>query len=324
MKAMVCRRYGSPDALHPEEVETPIPGDGEVLVRVRACSVNTIDWHFLTGKPILVRLQYGMLRPRSPVLGYDFAGRVERVGGSVTRFAAGDEVFGGVGLGLGAFAEYVCIREDAFMARRPAALSFEQAAAVPGAGVAALIGLRERGGARPGQRILVNGASGGVGTFAVQIARALGAEVTGVCSTRNLEMVCRLGAHHVIDYTREDFTRNGGSYDLVLDNVGNRTATELLRPVRAGGRVVVLGFTSMRLMLQQSLLGPWAARARGVDWSKPASEEPGPEHAETLRTFLEDGDVVPEIEASYSFEQIPDAMRHIMTGHARSKLVVSM
>ena len=231
MNAMVCRRYGPPEVLHMEPRERPVPAHNEVLVRVRASSVNAIDWHFLTGKPFLVRLQYGLLRPRNAVLGYDFAGLVEEVGSQVTRFGRGDEVFGGVGLGLGAFAEYVCIREDAFIATKPATTSFEQAAAVPGAGVAALLGLRERGHVRSGQRVLVNGASGGVGTFAVQIARALGAEVTGVCSTRNADMVRSLGADRVIDYTRQDFTRNGGSYDLLLDNVGNRTAAALLRPV---------------------------------------------------------------------------------------------
>ena len=260
MKAMVSRRYGSPDVLRLEELEAPVPRANEILVRVRATSVNAVDWHFLTGTPILVRLQYGLRRPRSPILGYDFAGRVEAVGGAVTRFAPGDEVFGGTDFSLGTFAEYVRVAADGFVAKKPAGVTFEQAAAVPGAAVAALIGLRERGRVRPGQRVLINGASGGTGTFAVQIARAMGARVTGVCSTRNVEMVRRLGAEDVVDYTREDFTRRGEIYDLLLDNVGNRSVPAMLRCLRPGGTVAVVGFTSMALMLQQSLLGPLAAR----------------------------------------------------------------
>lgn len=324
MRAMTSRRYGSPDVLRLEEVETPVPGPNELLVRVRASSVNAVDWHFLTGRPILVRLQYGLLRPRNAVLGYDFAGRVEQVGSGVTRFAPGDEVFGGLDFGLGAFAEYVCLPEDGFVARKPANLTFEQAASVPGAAVAALIGLRERGGLQPGQRVLINGASGGVGTFAVQIARALGGKVAGVCSTRNVEMVRKLGADHVVDYTREDFTRTGETCDLLLDNVGNRTVSDMLRVLGPGGTVVVVGFTNMRLMLQQSVLGPRAARARGVTWSPPSSVEPGPEHAETLAGLLEHGDIVPEVETRYPFEQLPDALRHILTGRARAKISVTM
>jgi NADPH:quinone reductase-like Zn-dependent oxidoreductase len=325
MKAMTCRKYGGPDVLRLEEIERPEPGSNELRVRVKASSVNAVDWHFLRGKPVLVRLQYGLLRPKNTILGYDFAGTVEAVGGGVTRFQPGDDVFGGTeGFGLGGFAEYACIPEDGFVARKPGNVTFEQAAAVPGAAVAALIGLRERGGVRSGQTVLVNGASGGVGTFAVQIAKAFGARVTGVCSTRNVEMVRRLGAGHVVDYTRDDFTRTGETYDLLLDNVGNRRVADMLRTVRPGGTVVIVGFTNMRLMLQQSIRGPGAAKARDVTWSKPASEEPGPEHADTLAELLETGRVVPEIEATYPLNELPAAMRRFETEHARSKIVITM
>jgi len=324
MRAMVCRRYGSPDVLGLEDVERPVPKPSEILVRVAASSVNAADWHFLRGKPILVRLQYGFLRPKNTILGYDFAGRVETVGRNVTRFEPGDDVFGGLGFGLGAFAEYACIPEDGFLARKPDNLTFEQAAAVPGGAVPALIGLRERGRVRPGQAVLVNGSSGSVGTFAVQIAKALGAEVTAVCSTRNVEMVRRLGADDVVDYTNADFARLGRQWDLLLDNVGNRSVRDMVRAVRAGGAVAIVGFTNMRLMLQQSILGPRAAKKHGINWSPPDSREPGPEHADALKVMLENGSVVPEIEARYTLEQLPDAMRHIETGHARAKIVVTI
>jgi NADPH:quinone reductase-like Zn-dependent oxidoreductase len=321
---MVCRTYGAPDVLRLEEMDAPVPGPGELLVRVRASSVNAIDWHFLRGSPVLVRLRYGLRRPRNTILGYDFAGTVETVGESVTRFRRGDDVFGGMGLGLGAFAEYACVPADGFVARKPTNLSFEAAATVPGAAVAALIGLRERGRLRPGHRVLVNGASGGTGTFAVQIARAMGAQVTGVCSTGNVETVRRLGASRVVDYTLEDFTRIAEGYDLLLDNVGNRAPRDMVRVVRPGGSVVIVGFTRMGLMLRQSLLGPRLARRRGIRWSKPASEEPGPEHADTLRRFLEAGTVVPAIETTYPFHELPAALRHIETGHARAKIGIRM
>ncbi|MEJ2215741.1 MAG: NAD(P)-dependent alcohol dehydrogenase [Gemmatimonadota bacterium] len=324
MKAMTCRKYGSPDILRLEEVDKPVPRPGELLVRVKASSVNAVDWHFLRGKPILVRLQYGFLRPKNTILGYDFAGTVDAVGDGVMRFQPGDDVFGGTGFGLGAFAEYARAPADGFVARKPDNVTFQQAAAVPGAAVAALIGLRERGRVQAGQTVLVNGASGGVGTFAVQIAKSFGAEVIGVCSTRNVDMVERLGASHVVDYTRDDFTRAGETYDLLMDNVGNRTVPDMLRAVRPGGTVVVVGFTSMRLMLQQSIRGPGAAKARGITWSKPASEEPGSEHADTLKHLLETRRIVPEIEATYPLEELPAAMRRFETEHSRSKIVVTM
>src|SRR5438067_9173402 len=222
MRAMVYHTYGSPDVLKLEEVQKPVPQDDEVLVQVHATSVNAGDWHLLRAKPFLMRFMgFGLIKPKHTILGSDIAGRVEVVGRNVTQFQVGDEVFVDLsGCGFGGFAEYVCARENA-LALKPANLSFEEAAAVPSAGVTALQGLREKGQIQPGQKVLINGASGGVGTFAVQIAKSFGAEVTGVCSTRNVDMVRSIGADQVIEYTQEDFTKSAERYDLILDNVGN-------------------------------------------------------------------------------------------------------
>ena len=215
MKAIVCRKYGSPDVLRLEELEKPTPKDHEVLLKVHAASANAGDWHLLRGEPFPVRLMFGLLKPRHKILGADVAGRVAAVGRNVSEFQPGDEVFGDISVcGFGAFAEYVCVTENALVLK-PANLSFEEAAAAPAAAVTALQGLR-KGQIQPGQKVLVNGASGGVGTFAVQIAKSFGTDVTGVCSTRNLDRVRSIGADHVIDYTREDFTQNGRRYDLIL------------------------------------------------------------------------------------------------------------
>jgi len=324
MKAMVYRRYGSPDNLHLEEVKKPVPGDNQLLVKVKASSVNALDWHFLRGKPILVRLQYGLLRPKVKVLGYDMAGIVEDIGKDVTQFKPGDEVFGGLGFGLGGFAEYACINEKGFVARKPGNISFEQAAAVPAAAVTALIGIQDRGMARSGQSVLINGSTGGVGTFAVQIAKALGMEVTGVCSTRKKDMVRSLGADYVIDYTRDDFSKIGRYYDLLLDNVGNRNVTDMLHVIRPGGTCVIVGFTGIGNMLRQSIFGPLRSKAQGIRWDKPASGEPSLDHANYLKELLETGMVVPLIEKQYSLENLPDALRHIETGHAKAKIVIKI
>ncbi|HZW59047.1 MAG TPA: NAD(P)-dependent alcohol dehydrogenase, partial [Woeseiaceae bacterium] len=224
MQAVHFRCYGSPDVLTLEDTAKPTPGDGDVLVRVAAAAVNPLDWHYLRGKPYLVRLFTGIGRPKNSRLGVDFSGTVEAVGNGVTRFKPGDEVFGGA---RGAFAEYVTVSEDGAIAAKPANLSHKHAASVAIAAITALQGLRDQGQIAAGQRVLINGASGGVGTFAVQIAKAYGAEVTGVCSTRNLAMVRSIGADHVIDYTREDFTRSGKRYDLILDMVGNHSLLDI-------------------------------------------------------------------------------------------------
>ncbi len=227
MKAIVYHNYGSPDVLRLEEIEKPVPNDNQVLVKVRAASVNPLDWHYMEGTPYIVRLiDSGLLKPKVTRLGVDFAGTVEAVGKNVTQFKPGEEVFGGK---TGAFAEYVCVLADRAVVLKPATITFEQAASVPIAAITALQGLRDKGKVQPGQKVLINGASGGVGTFAVQIAKSFGADVTGVCSTRNEEMVRSIGADRVIDYTKEDFTKSGQRYDLILDNVGNHSLLECRR-----------------------------------------------------------------------------------------------
>src|SRR3989454_3134355 len=241
VKAIIRQKYGSPDVLELTEVETPAPKDNEVLVEIHAASANPLDWHYMRGAPFLARLGEGLRKPRDTRLGVDIAGRVEAVGNNVTQFQPGDEVFG---VCAGGFAEFASARENK-LALKPANISFEEAAAVPVAAITAVQGLRDKGKIQPGQKVLVNGASGGVGTFAVQIARSFGTEVTGVCSTRNLDMVRSIGADHVIDYTQEDFTKNGQRYDLIYDAVGNRSVSAYKRALRAQGTCAIAGFTTL-------------------------------------------------------------------------------
>lgn len=244
MRAVVRHAYGGPEVLRVEAVEKPVPTDDQLRIRVHAASINPLDWHYLRGAPYLMRLDSGLTRPTSPRLGVDFAGTVEAVGRNVSGFKPGDEVFGGRN---GALAEYVCVSPRAVVAK-PANVTFEQAAAVPIAAVTALQGLRDRGKLRAGEKVLINGASGGVGTFAVQIAKVLGAEVTGVCSTRNVELVRSLGADRVVDYTRETFTEGAERYDLILDMVGNHDLLDLRRVLKPEGRYVMIGGSSGRWM----------------------------------------------------------------------------
>jgi NADPH:quinone reductase-like Zn-dependent oxidoreductase len=238
MKGIVHRCYGSPDVVRYEDLSKPTPMDDEVLVRVRAASVNPLDWHYLEGTPYLVRIDGGFGKPENPRLGVDFAGTVEAVGSKITRFKPGDAVFGGK---FGAFAQYVTVREERAIAAKPDNISFEQAASAPIAALTALQALRDKGHIRAGQKVLINGASGGVGTFAVQIAKSLGAEVTGVCSTKNVDLVRSLGADHVIDYTREDFTKGAERYDLIVDNVGTHSVLEYKRVLKPAGLYVMIG-----------------------------------------------------------------------------------
>ena len=324
MKAMICTKYGSPDVLQLVEVEKPVPKDNELLVKVRAASVNALDWHFMRGKPFLVRLQYGFFRPKNRMMGYDIAGQVEAAGKNVTQFKLGDEVFGGLGFGLGDFAEYACIAEDGFVALKPSGTTFEEAAAVPAAAATALKGLRDKGHIQSGQKVLINGAAGGVGTFSVQIAKSFGAEVTGVCSSKNLDMVRSIGADKVIDYTKEDFTRNGQTYDLVLDNVGNRSVSDLMRTLNPTGTCVIVGFTSMGRMLMQSILAPMVSKAAGRKILSASSEKPNREEIHFLRGLLESRKVVPTIDRQYPLEQLAEAIGYVETGHARAKVVITM
>ena len=263
MKAIVYSEYGSPDVLQFKDIDKPTPKDNQVLVKVHAASANPADWHTMRGAPFLARLVNGFFKPKNPRLGADLAGQVEAVGSSVTQFQVGDAVFGCLSLNeMGSFAEYVCAHEETF-ALKPAEMTFEQAAAVPLAALTALQGLRNQGQIQPGQKVLVNGASGGVGTFAVQIAKSFGAEVTGVSSTRNLEMVRSIGADHVIDYTQEDFTNNGQQYDLIYCAVGNRSITDYQRALKPQGVCVVAGFTSLRRLFEHMILGPRRSKVGG-------------------------------------------------------------
>ncbi|MFD5318132.1 NAD(P)-dependent alcohol dehydrogenase [Streptomyces sp. NPDC127098] len=326
MKAVVQDRYGSPDVLEVRDVATPVPGDHEVLVRVRAASVNALDWHFMRGDPYVMRLGVGFRGPRVTVRGADFAGVVAAVGGAVEGLAPGDEVFGEAGVG-GAFAEYACARDTA-VELKPPSLTFEQAAAMPLAANTALVGLRDVARVRAGQRVLINGASGGVGTFAVQLAKAFGAEVTGVCRTRNVELVGSLGADHVVDYTREDFTRGERRYDVVLDLVGNRPLSALRRPLTPTGTLVLSGggtseggslLGPMGLFLRRRLLNPFVGHRLVELPAKPSRA-----NLVALRELVEAGRLTPVVDRTYPLEEAAEAIRYVEVEHARAKVVLTV
>jgi len=324
MKAICQDRYGSPDVLSLRDVTKPVPGDDEVLVRVRAASVNAYDWHYMRGDPLLpARMAFGLRGPRKAVRGRDFAGVVEAVGGDIDRFAVGDEVFGEAD---GTFAEFVCVPDDTVGAK-PGNLTFEEAATLPLAAHTAVAGLRDRGEVKPGQTVLVIGASGGVGTFAVQYAAHLGAEVTGVCSARNAEQVRAQGAAHVIDYTKEDFARGEHRYDVVLDLVGTRPIRVLRRAVAPGGTLVVGGggkpgklLGAAALTLAAVVTAPFV-RERVRPLTGPA---PSREGLARLKELAEAGVLRPVIERTYPLESAPDAIRYMENEHARGKLVVTI
>ncbi|KAB1139032.1 NAD(P)-dependent alcohol dehydrogenase [Streptomyces luteolifulvus] len=331
MKAVVQDRYGSPDTLAIRQVPQPVPTDNQVLVSVRAAAVNAYDWHVMRGDPYLARVMlpsvFGRSGPKKKIRGRDFAGRVEAVGKDVTRFRPGDEVYGDLGDDNGAFAEYVCVSEE-MAERKPANLTFEQAAAMPLAGSTALMGLRDVAGVKPGQKVLINGASGGVGTFAVQIATAFGAEVTGVCSTRNADLVRSLGAEHVIDYTREDFTRNGQRYDVVFDLVGNRTLSECRRALAPAGTLVLSGggtsngvslIGPMGVILRGQTLAPFVRRHR----LRVLTTTPRKENLAALRELAESQAIAPAIDRTYPLSEVPEAIRYLEGEHARAKVVIT-
>ncbi|HEU5142474.1 MAG TPA: NAD(P)-dependent alcohol dehydrogenase [Solirubrobacterales bacterium] len=322
MKAIVYDRYGSPAVLQLREIDRPVPKDDQVLVRVNASSVNPIDWHRLRGQPYFMRGSEGLRRPKNDGLGADLAGRVEAVGRDVTLLQPGDEVFG---MSIRTLAEYAAVPEKGVV-QKPANLTFEQAAAVPLAALTALQGLRDKGGIEAGQNVLVNGAAGGVGTFAVQLAKAFGAEVTGVCSTRNAELVRSIGADHVVDYTREDFTRSGQRYDLILDAVANRSLSSLRRATkpdgvlalaggakgRTGGKPILflLGAVLMRRFVSQTVAPYLTTRKR--------------DDLLLLKELIETGQVTPVIDRSYSLSEAPEAIRYLEQGHARGKVVITV
>ena len=324
MKAVVQDRYGSADTLEFRDIDRPVPAAGEVLVRVHAASVNAYDWHYMHGDPKLARAVFGLSRPKARVRGRDFAGRVEAVGAGVTGLEPGDEVYGEAD---GAFAEFVCAK-DGMVGPKPANLTFEQAAAIPLAGNTALIGLRDVARVQPGQTVLVNGASGGVGTFAVQLAKAYGAEVTAVCSTRNVGLVRSLGADHVIDYTREDFTRGGRRYDVLLDLVGNHSLADFRRAVAPTGTLVLSGggvyeggsvFGPMALFFRRRLAAPFT-RQRLLEL--PARQSKATLAA--LRDLAESGKMTPVVERTYPLSEAAEAIRYLEVEHARAKIVVTV
>ena len=323
MKAAVRSRYGSPDVVELREIERPVAADDEVLVRVRASSVNPADWYSLTGTPYVGRTAMGLLKPKSNRLGVDFAGTVEAVGKDVTQFRPGDEVFGGRD---GAFAEYLCVREERAVVLKPANVAFEQAAAVPVAALTALQGLRDKGQIQPGQKVLINGASGGVGTFAVQIAKALGAEVTGVCSTRNVDLVRSIGADHVIDYTREDFTRSDRRYDLMLDVAGSRSWSECRRVLNPQATLAIVGAPK-----GNRLIGPLSHVVKVRLAALPSSQKVvffiakfNKADMVVLRDLLEAGKVTPVVDRRYELSEIADALRYLGEGHAQGKIVITV
>jgi NADPH:quinone reductase-like Zn-dependent oxidoreductase len=320
MKAIVYTKYGSPDVLQFKEVEKPAPTDGQILVKIYAASANPLDWHLMRASPFLARLAGGLRKPKDPRLGADFAGRVEAVGANVAQFQPGDEVFGA---STGAFAEYICVAESE-VALKPANLSFEQAAAVPVAATTALQGLRDTGQIHTGQRVLVNGASGGVGTFAVQIARAFGTEVTGVCSTRNLDMVRSIGADHAIDYMKEDFTRTGQHYDLIYDAVGNSSVSAYRRALNPGGTCVVAGFTSLPRLFEHMLIGPLRSKIGDKKVGLMGTAQIKQKDLVSLRELLEAGKVTPVIDRRYSLREVPEAIRYLEAKHARGKVVITV
>jgi NADPH:quinone reductase-like Zn-dependent oxidoreductase len=316
MKAFVHEKYGPPETLRMAEVDKPAPDADQVLVKVLAASVNAADWHVLRGKPLFSRATLGLLRPKHQILGVDIAGRVEAVGSGVTRFRPGDEVYANLlDHGYGGFAEYVSV-PVAVVSLKPASLSFEEAAAVPMAAVTALQGLGHHGDLQPAQQVLINGATGGVGSFAVQLAKAYGAEVTAVTSTGNLDLVRSLGADHVLDYTRDDVVKTGRRSDLILDTVGNRSVPELRRALAVGGKAAVTGLTSVARLLAVSLRG-------GKDIAQVQAHVTA-EDLELLSALIEAGKVRPQIDRRYRFAEIPDAIAYLEQGHARAKVVVGV
>jgi NADPH:quinone reductase-like Zn-dependent oxidoreductase len=313
MKAFMSEKYGPPEMLRMAEVDKPVPAADQALVKVLAVSVNPADWRSLRAKPFFSRATLGLLRPKHRIPGGDIAGRVEAVGSGVTEFKPGDEVYANLlDHGLGGFAEYVSVPIEV-MSLKPANLSLEEAAAVPMAAVTALQGLRHHGEIQVGQRVLINGASGGIGTFAVQIAKSYGSEVTGVTSTRNIDLVGSLGADHVIDYTTTDLFRNGRRYDLILDTIGNLSVRDLKRALTDGGKAAVVGFTSVAKLIGVSLRG-------GKDIAQ-VSAHVATTDLKLLANLIEADKVRPHIDRRYRFAEIPEALTYLEQGHARGKVV---
>ncbi|WP_045516672.1 NAD(P)-dependent alcohol dehydrogenase [Neobacillus niacini] len=322
MKAIVYKKYGPPDVLEVTEVESPIHTDNQVLVKVKAASVNYGNMVLLRGEPFLVRFAFGLLKPKYCIPGGDVSGTVEAIGKDVTQFHIGDEVFGDLSVsGWGAYAENVAVPENA-LALKPANLSFEEAAAVPMAGVTALQGLRDKGKLQPGQKVLINGASGGVGTFAVQIAKSLGAEVTGVCSTRNLDILQSLGADHAIDYTKEKFTENKNTYDLILGVNGHQPLSDYKRSLKPNGIFVHVGGSATQ-MFQSMTLGAWISKTSSKKMGT-FLQRPNQNDLVFMKELLEAGKVKPIIDRQYTLSEVPEAFRYFEQGHAQGKVVIKI
>ena len=322
MQAIVYHCYGSPDVLALETIEKPVPKEHEILVKVKAAGVNPLDWHFMRGKPYIARVMMGIGSPNTSRMGVDFSGTVEAVGEKVSNFKVGDEVFGGAN---GAYSEYLIIKESKAVVKKPANVSFEQAAAVPIAAITALQALRDKGMIKAGQKVLINGASGGVGTFAVQIAKSYGAEVSGVCSTRNIGLVTSLGADHIFDYKKEDFIESGQKYDLILDNVGNRSMFEYLKVLEPNGILVSIAsakgdwYGPFQHFITAALISPFVdnkmlffvAEMNGQDLS-------------ILANLMGEGKVKTVIDRRFKLDEVPDAIRYSETGRARGKIIIEM
>lgn len=322
MKAAVYTNYGTPEVIQIKEVEKPVPKDNELLVKVIAASANPADWHMIRGEPKFARLAFGLFKPKNVIPGIDVAGQVEAVGKNVTEFRAGDEVFGDCGWG-GAFAEYVCVIENRLVPK-PANISFEEASTILVAGITALQAIRDKRQIESGQKVLIIGASGGVGTFAVQIAKYFGAEVTGVCSTKNLELVQSIGADKVIDYTKEDFTNASQKYDLIIDNVANRSVNNLKRALSPNGICVIVGFSSLSRMFQHMLFGPLISMAGNKKIVGLGTAKPNKKDLLFLKELLEAGKIKPVIDRRYPLSEVPDAIRYLEQGHARGKVVITI
>jgi NADPH:quinone reductase-like Zn-dependent oxidoreductase len=323
MKAIVYQKYGSADVLKLEDIDKPVVKDDEVLVDVRASSANPADWHFMRGVPYVMRAQSGLRKPKKTVLGRDIAGQVEAVGKEVTGFRPGDEVFANVE--TGAFAEYTSVSEG-LLEPKPVNLTFEEAAAVPLAALTALQGLRDAGHVQPEQKILIIGASGGVGTFAVQIAKSFGAHVTGVCSTRNVELVRSLGADHVIDYTREDFTQSGEKFDLIFQLAGTSSPSDCRRVLTSKGTLVLSSGESdgrwigpVDRMMKAAVLSPFVSQKLGAFLAKPSKDD-----LQFLKGLIETGKLTPVIDRTYPLSEVPEAIRYLEEGHARGKVVITV
>jgi len=322
MKAIVYRCYGSTDVLEFADIEKPVQADDEVLVKVHAASINPLDWHYMRGTPYFMRLESGLGAPDRTSLGVDFAGTVVAVGENVSKFAVGDAVFGGRS---GAFAEYVTVREDRALALKPDNVTFEEAASAPIAAITALQALRDTGRLQSGQKVLINGASGGVGTFAVQIAKSFAAEVTGVCSTRNVEMVRSIGADFVVDYSKENYTESGKRYDLIVDMVGNHSLSANRRVLEPEGRFVIVGgakgnwLDPLMAPIKALLLSPFVGQEFTMMISKFNQED-----LTILANLMRDGKITPVIDRGYDLSEVPEAIRYSEEGHARGKIVINL